>query len=132
MLFDLLAADGRESASDACVEQTQIFIDFGRGTHGRARVAAVHLLFDGDGRRNPLDIVAFRFAHTAQELAGVSRKAFHIAALSLGIQRVEGQGRLARTRQSGNDNQLFARDIQINVLQIIDPGPFDMYVLLHE
>lgn len=39
-----------------------------RGADSGAWIAAAHLLFYGDGRRNPFDKVTFRLAHTSQEL----------------------------------------------------------------
>ena len=71
MAFHLLSADRRIGFSDACVEQSQVFVDFGVGAHGRSWVARNHFLFDGDGRWQSLDEITFRFAHTSQKLASV-------------------------------------------------------------
>ena len=125
MLLDQLSADGRVGFSHPCEKQAQVFIDLSRSTHRGAWVSARYLLFDGDSGRNPFDEVTFRLAHAAQELAGIRRKAFHIAPLSFRIQCVEGQGRLARTRQTGDDYQLVARNVYIDIFQIVDLGSFD-------
>ena len=122
VLLHQLSAYGRIGFSHPCEKQTQVLINLGRCTYGRTWVAARHLLFDGDGRRNPLDKVTFRFAHTSEKLAGVGRQAFHIASLPFGIQRVECQRRLSRTGQSGNDYQLVAGDTYVDVFQVIHPG----------
>ena len=71
VLLHQFAADGRISLSDACKQQAEVFIDFGRSSYGGARVAADNLLFDGYGWRDSLDEVAFRFSHSSQKLAGV-------------------------------------------------------------
>ena len=124
MLLYLLPADGAERPSDAGVEQAQVFVDFGRGAHGGARVAAVHLLFDGDGGGDALDVVALGLAHASQELARVAAEAFHVAALPLGVEGVEGQRRLARAGQAGDDYQPVPRYFDVDVLQVVDACAF--------
>jgi hypothetical protein len=48
-------------------------------------------LLDGDGRAEAADKVHLGLFHLAQELAGVGRQGLDVAALALGIDRVEGQ-----------------------------------------
>ena len=110
--------------SHPCIKQAQVFVYFRRSTYGRTWVAAVHLLFDGDGRRYALDVVTFRLAHASQKLTGVAAEAFYVATLPLGIEGIKRQRRLARATQSGDDNQLVAGYLHVNVLQVIDAGPF--------
>jgi hypothetical protein len=57
--------------------------------------------------------------HHAQELAGVGRQGLHVAALALGVQRVEGQGGLARAGQARDHHQLVAGDVEIDVLEVV-------------
>ncbi len=59
-------------------------------------------LFDGNGRGQALDVIDVRLLHYRQELARVGRQRFDIAALALGIDRVEGQRRLAGPGQAGD------------------------------
>jgi hypothetical protein len=59
--------------------------------------------------------------HHFQELARVGRQAFNIAALAFGIDRVEGERRLARSGQARHDNQPVPRQVQIDPLQIMFP-----------
>ena len=92
MLLHLLARDGGDGLPDAGKEQTQILVNFGRGADGRARVAGVDPLFDGNGRRNALDEVTFGLAHASEKLSGIGRQALHIPSLAFGIERVERQG----------------------------------------
>ena len=91
MLLHLLPADGGVGLADACEEQPEVFIDFGGGSHGGARIACDGLLLDGNGRGQSLDGVALRLAHTPQELACVGTERLHITTLTFGIKRVEGQ-----------------------------------------
>ena len=120
----LCTADGRERVAHAGIEQAQIVVDFGGSAHGRARIAGCHLLLDGNGGRQTLDVVALRLVHTSQELAGVGGQAFHIAALAFGIQGVEGQRGFARPRKTCDDNKLIARQFEGDILEIIDAGAF--------
>ena len=68
----LLAAHGRERATDAGEEQAEIFINLRRGSHRGAWVARRDFLFDGDGGGQSLDVVALGFVHSSEKLAGIS------------------------------------------------------------
>jgi hypothetical protein len=63
-------------------------------------------LLDGNGRRQTVDVIDVGLLHHLQELARIRRQALDIAPLALGIDRVEGERRFARTRQTGDDHQL--------------------------
>ena len=77
------------------------------------------LLLDGDGRRQAVDLVDVRLLHHLEELAGIGRQALDIAALALGIDGVEGERRLAGAGQAGHHDQLVARQVEIDVLEIV-------------
>src|SRR3712207_9144319 len=62
-------------------------------------------LVDRDGRRQALDEVDVGLVHLAEELAGVGRQRLDVAPLALGEDRVEGQARLPRPGQPGEDDQ---------------------------
>ena len=129
-LADGLALDGqagrrRIGDADAGEEQAHIVVDLGHRADGRARVLRGGLLLDGDGRRQALDGIDVRLLHQLQELAGIGREGFDIAALALGIDGVEGEGGLAGTRQAGDHHQLVARHVDIDVLQIMLARPAD-------
>ena len=64
-------------------------------------------------------MIHIRLLHQLQELAGIGRQRFHIAALALGINGVERQRRLARARQAGQNSQGVARDLDIDILEIV-------------
>ena len=98
VLLHLHARDGRVGPSDPGEEQAQVLVDLGRGPDSRSWVAGVDLLLDGDRGRDALDVVAFRLAHPPEELPGIGRQALDIAALPLGVERVEGQRRLSASR----------------------------------
>ena len=71
VLLHQLSAHGRVGLADAGKEQSQVFIDFGGGTHSGTGIPARHFLLDGDGGRDALDEVTLRLAHASQELTGV-------------------------------------------------------------
>ncbi len=118
----LLARDGRIGARRPCVEQAQEVVDFGHRAHGRAGVLVGGLLLDGHHGAQPRDLVYVGALHRPHELARVGREGLHVAALSLGVDRVESQRRLARAREAGDHHQLAARDFEVDVLQVVHPG----------
>ena len=85
MPFHFLSADRRIGFSDACEEQSQVFVNLRAGAHGGAWVAGYHLLLDGDGWRQSLDEITLWLGHSSQELTGVGRQRLHVAALALGV-----------------------------------------------
>ena len=105
--------------ADAGPEQPHIIVDFGDGAHRRARIARGGFLLDGNGRRQAVDLIDVRLLHHFQELPCVSGKAFDIAALALGIDRIEGERGLARSGQAGEDHKLVARNVEIDVFEIV-------------
>ena len=77
------------------------------------------LLLDGDGGRQAVDVVDVGLLHHLEELARIGRQAFDVAALALGIDGVEGERGFARARQAGEHDELVARDVEIDVLEIV-------------
>ena len=82
--------------ADAGVHQPQVVVDLGDGADRRPRVARRGLLVDRDRRRQTLDEVDVGLVHLPEELAGVRGQRFDVATLTLGVDRVERQRRLAR------------------------------------
>ena len=94
-------------------------MDFRNRTHGGTRIVAGGFLLDGNGGRQAFNQIDIGFVHHLQKLARIGRQAFHITPLPLGIQRVKRQRRLAAARQTRNHNELVARNVQIDVFQIM-------------
>jgi hypothetical protein len=67
----------------------------------------------------PVDLVDVGLLHQLQELARIGRQRLDIAALALGVDGVEGQRGFARARQPGEHHQLVARDVDVDVLEIV-------------
>ncbi len=77
--------------ADPCVEQAQVVVDLGDGADGGARVVRGGFLLDGNGRGEPFDGIDIRLFHHREELPGVGRERFDVAALAFGIKRIERQ-----------------------------------------
>ena len=108
--------------ADAGVQQAQVVVDLGDRADRRAGVAAGRLLVDRDRRRQALDDVDVGLVHLPEELAGVRRQRLDVAALALGVDRVEGEARLAGPGQAGEHDQLVARQLDVDVLEVVLAG----------
>ena len=86
--------------ADPRPQQAQVVVDLRDRADRRPRVARRRLLVDRDRRRQALDRVHVRLVHLPQELARVGAQRLDVAALALGVDRVEGQRGLARARQA--------------------------------
>ncbi|EHM55487.1 hypothetical protein HMPREF9080_00720 [Cardiobacterium valvarum F0432] len=105
--------------ADAGEEQAQVVVDFGDGADGGARVVRGGFLLDGDGGREAFDVVNIGLVHDGEELARVGGKGFYVAPLSFGVDGVEGQRGFAAAGKAGNDDELVARQVDINVFQVV-------------
>ena len=76
-------------------------------------------LFDRDRRRQAFDVVDVGLVHHAEELAGVGGQRFDVAALAFGIDGVEGERGLAGAGQAGDHDQLLARQVEVDVLEVV-------------
>ena len=111
--------------ADPRPQQAQVVVDLGDRADRRPRVARRRLLVDRDGRRQALDRVHVRLVHLPEELARVGRQRLDVAALPLGVDRVERQRGLARARQAGDDDQRVPRERDRDVLQVVLAGAGD-------
>ena len=110
---------GQYGVAGPRIEQAQVVVDLGDRADGGARVVRGRLLLDRDRRREALDHVDIGLVHQLQELPGIRRQALDVAALALGIERIERQARLARARQAGDHDEAIPRDVEIDVLQVV-------------
>ena len=106
-------------------KEFQVVVQLGHGAHGRTRRAHGIGLVDGNRRGNPVDTVGRRFVHAVQELPRIGRKGLDVAPLPLGVDRVEGQRRLARTAHAGHDNHFAEGQLEVDALQVVLPRPLD-------
>ena len=122
---DRAAAHVAMGVTDTRPQQPQVVVDLGDRADRRARVARRRLLIDRDRGRQPLDRVDVRLVHLPQELARVSGQRLHVAALALGVDRVERERRLARPRKARDHGQRVPRDRDRHVLEIVLSGARD-------
>ena len=73
-------------------QQAQIIVDLGDRADGGARIAGRRLLLDGYRGREPLDAVDIGLVHHREKLPRISRERLDVAALTLGVESVEGEG----------------------------------------
>ena len=83
------AAMGAVRRADGAVNDAQVVVDFGDGADGRTGRARGGFLLNGNRGRKAFDRVDFRALHLVEELPRVGGKRFDIAALALGVKRVE-------------------------------------------
>ncbi len=127
-IFDhLLTAQVGICIGSAGIEKTYVVVDFGLGTHCRAGIAVGGLLFNRDNRAQTSNLVNVRPFQIAQKIACVCRKSLDIATLPFGKERVKGQRRLSAATQSGYYRQAVARNVNIDILQIVGPCPIHRY-----
>ena len=122
---DLLAALGAVRGADPRPEQPQVVVDLGHRADRRARVARGRLLVDRDRRREPLDRIDVGLLHQAEELPRVGRERLDVAALPLGVDRVEGEARLAGPGEAGDDDQRVPGQLEVDVLEVVLAGAGD-------
>ena len=111
-------------------QQPQIIVNLRNRPHRRPRVMRNPLLVNGNRRRKPLDVIHIRLIHPPQKLPRIRRQRLHIPPLPLGVNRIESQRTLARTRYPGNHHQPVARQRNLHILKIMLPGALDVYQLL--
>ena len=83
------------------------------------------LLFDRNSRGQPFDAVYIGLLHAREELAGIRRQGFDVTALPLGEDSVESERGFAGSGQAGDHGQLVARDVQVDVVEIVRPCSAD-------
>jgi hypothetical protein len=119
---DFLAAVRTVRHADVREQQAEVVVDLGDGANRRARIRPGRLLFDRDRGRQAFDQIDVRLLHLLEELARVGRQRLDVASLPFGVDRVEGERRLPRARQAGDHHQLMARDVDVDVLEIVHAG----------
>ncbi len=96
---------GQWGAAHPGPQKTEIVVDLRHRAHGGPGIFAGGLLVDGDGGET-VDVVHIGLFPSGPETSGRRTKGLHIAALPLGIYRIESQRGLARAGQAGDHHQL--------------------------
>ena len=100
-------------------QELQVVVELGHGADRGARVPHRVGLIDGDGRRHPLHRIHRRAVHPVQELPRIGGEGLHVAPLALGVNRVEGQRRLAGARHAGDHGHARQRDLDVKVAEVV-------------
>src|SRR6266576_3679133 len=130
--LNFLSRSGMPSSSrNSCpsavtrIQEAQVVVDLGDRSDGRARVARGRLLVDRDRRAQAVDVVDVRLLHHLEELPRVGRERLDVAALPLGVDRVEGKARLPGPGKAGDADQAVPRQADGDVLQVVLAGAVD-------
>jgi hypothetical protein len=102
-----------------CEQDAEVVVNLGGGGDGRSGVAGGGTLLDGDGGRQSLDLVDVRLLKLIEKLPGIGGKRFDIFALALGKDGIERERRFAAAAEAGDDDELIARDIDGDILEIV-------------
>ena len=117
--LDGFAGVGIVAGGEAGKEELQVIVDLGEGADGRAGGADVVFLLDGDGGRDAFDGIDLRLVHAVEELPDVGREGLDVAALALGVERVEGERGFAGAGRAGDDGEFAERDFEVEVAQVV-------------
>ena len=116
---DLDAAGGAMGNADGGIEDAQVIVDFGDGADGGARAAVGGFLFDGDSGAEAVDGIHFGAFHLIEELARVGGECFHVAALSFGVDGIEGERGFPGAAQARDHGEGVARDLDVDIFEIV-------------
>src|SRR5690349_2391129 len=105
--------------TDAREQQTQVVGDFRHRADRRAWALAERLLLDGDGGAQAVDALDVGLGQLVEKLTRISRQALDIPALSFGVDRVERERALAGPARARNDHEPIARQLDIDVVQVV-------------
>ena len=119
---DFDAASGAMRNADGGIEDAQVVVNFGDGADGGARAAVGGFLLDGNGGAEAIDGIHFGALHLIQELARVGREGFHVAALAFGVDGVESERGFAGAAESGDHGEGVARDLDVDIFEIVLAG----------
>ena len=89
--LDRTATLGAVGLAGTAEQQTEIVLNLRDRAHRGTGVVTGGFLINRNRRRQALDGIDIGLVHLPQKLAGIGRKTFDVAALSLGKDRVEGK-----------------------------------------
>src|SRR4051812_45543776 len=95
--------------TDARVKDAKIIVNLGDRADGGAWIFAGGLLLDADRRSEAGKIIDVRLLQLTEKLTRVGRQRLDVAALTFGVERIEGEGRFTGAADAGEDDQLMAR-----------------------
>ncbi len=116
---DFLAAGLTDHVPDFREQEPQVVVGFRDGADGAAAGAAGRFVSDADRGRQAGDPLGGRSLQTLEELARVGGEGFDVAALALGIKRIQREAGFAAAAEPAKDDQLAVRDVEIDPLEVM-------------
>ena len=104
----------------AAKEQTQTVVELGHGTKGRAHAWHTGTLVQRECRRYVQYLVHLGVLGLRQATSSIGAERLQVTARALGIKNSQRQRALARARHAGNAHEPPQRNIDIDVLEIVD------------
>ena len=104
------------------IENPQEVGQGGDATDRRPRARAAALLLESNRWRKAVDRVHVGHGHLVKQTPGVGRHRFQVAALGLRVERPKRQRGLARARHAGEHHQRVARQLHVDVFQVVLAG----------
>ena len=101
-------------------EQTQAVVELGHGAKSGPHARHAGALMQCERGRHVQYLVHLGVFGLRQTAAGISAERLQVAARALGIKNSQRQRTLTRTRHAGNTHQLSQRNIDIDVLEVMD------------
>ena len=92
-------------------QELQVIVDFRDRPNRRTRAFNLVGLLDGDRRRDAGDPVHLRLVHAVEKLPRVGAKRLDVAALALGVNRVESERTFAAAAGTGDDVEPAQRQV---------------------
>ncbi len=128
---DFMAALRAVRNADRRIQHAHVVVNLGDGPDSGTRTTRGCLLFNRDCRAQAVDRIDIGPFHLIQELPRVRRQRFDVAPLPLGVDRVEGERRLPGTAQTRDHSQGIARNLHVDILQIVMTRPMDGDAVQH-
>ena len=108
-----------EDRAGTTEQQPKIVVYLSHRRYCRSRIPAEAALLDSNCRGYTAYGIQVRLFHPFEKLTDVRRKTFDISALTLGINRVEGEAGLPAPGWTGNDGDLPLRNRNVYILEIM-------------
>ena len=119
IVLDGFAGGGVEAGGDVAEPDFKKIGELGHGSDRGTRGFDGVGLLDGDGRADVLDAVDLGLVEEVEELARVGGECFDVAALALGVERVENEGAFARAGEAGDDDVFAEGQVEVEALQVV-------------
>ena len=120
-------AGGAVLGAQLHVDQAQEVVQLGERGHRALAPAPAGALLDGHRGRDAEDGIHLGPRRRLHELTGIGVERFQIAPLPLAEEDVEGQRGLARSGHPGDHRKALARDVHIDVLEVVLAGVPDAH-----